>query len=67
MPNKKKKKYCDWIIVNDVSNPEIGFDSEYNAVSILYGNENKIEKIEKNLKSNIANEIAKKIINNFIH
>ena len=64
---KKIKKYCDWIIANDVSDPEIGFDSEYNAVSILYGNEKKIEKIEKNLKSNIANKIAKKIINNFIH
>ena len=62
--DKKNKKYCDWIIANDVSNPEIGFNSEYNAVSILY--ENKIEKIEKNLKSYIANKIARKIINNFI-
>jgi len=62
--DKKNKKYCDWIIANDVSNPEIGFNSEYNAVSILY--ENKVEKIEKNLKSYIANKIARKIINNFI-
>tara|TARA_B100000686_G_scaffold325539_1_gene382423 strand:+ start:432 stop:1637 length:1206 start_codon:yes stop_codon:yes gene_type:complete len=61
---KKNRKYCDWIIANDVSNPEIGFNSEYNAVSIIY--ENKVEKIEKNLKSFIANKIAKKIINNFI-
>ena len=61
---KKNKKYCDWIIANDVSNPEIGFNSEYNAVSIIY--ENKIEKIEKNLKSYIANKITRKIINNFI-
>jgi len=61
---KKNRKYCDWIIANDVSNPEIGFNSEYNAVSIIYGN--KIEKIEKNLKSYIANKIAKKIVNNFI-
>jgi len=61
---KKNKKYCDWIIANDVSNPEIGFNSEYNAVSIIY--DNKVEKIEKNLKSYIANKIAKKIINNFI-
>ena len=61
---KKNRKYCDWIIANDVSNPEIGFNSEYNAVSIIY--DNKVEKIEKNLKSYIANKIARKIINNFI-
>ena len=51
-------------IVNDISNSEIGFNSEYNEVSIIY--DNKVEKIEKNLKSYIANKIAKKIINNFI-
>jgi len=61
---KKNKKYCDWIVANDVSNPEIGFNSDYNAVSIIYGN--KVEIIEKNLKSHIANKIAKKIVNNFI-
>ena len=61
---KKNRKYCDWIIANDVSSSEIGFNSEYNAVAIIYGN--KVEKIEKNLKSYIANKIAKKIINNFI-
>ena len=61
---KKNRKYCDWIVANDVSNPEIGFNSEYNAVTIIC--DNKVEKIEKNLKSYIANKIAKKIINNFI-
>ena len=62
--DKKNKKHCDWIVANDISKPDIGFGSEYNAVSILYGN--KVEKIEKNLKSYIANKIAEKIINNFI-
>jgi len=61
---KKNRKYCDWIIANDVSSPQIGINSDYNAVSII--DNNKIEKIEKNLKSYIANKIAKKIINNFI-
>ncbi len=61
---KKNKKYCDWIVANDVSNPEIGFNSDYNAVSIICGDE--VEIIEKNLKSHIANKIAKKIVNNFI-
>ena len=61
---KKIKKHCDWIIANDVSDSKIGFNSEYNAVSIIDGNN--VEKIEKNLKSHIANKIARKIINNFI-
>ena len=61
---KKNKKNCDWIVANDVSNSEIGFNSEYNAVSIIYNG--KIEKIEKNLKSYIANKLAEKIIENFI-
>ena len=61
---KKNNKYCDWIVANDVSNPEIGFNSDYNAVSIICGDE--VEIIEKNLKSHIANKIAKKIVNNFI-
>ena len=61
--DKKNKKYCDWIIANDVSNPDIGFESDYNAVSIIY--DDKIEKIEKSLKSYIANKIVKKIINKF--
>ncbi|RZO49927.1 MAG: bifunctional phosphopantothenoylcysteine decarboxylase/phosphopantothenate--cysteine ligase CoaBC [Candidatus Pelagibacterales bacterium] len=61
---KRNKKYCDWIVANDVSSHGIGFNSEYNAVSIIAGN--KIEKIGKNLKSYIAKKIAKKIVNNFI-
>jgi len=62
--DKKNKKNCDWIIANDVSNKKIGFNNEYNAVSILY--DNKIQKIERNLKSQIASKIVKKIINHFI-
>ena len=61
---KKNKKYCDWIIANDISDPKLGFNSDYNAVSIICGD--KIEIIKKNLKSYIANKIARKIVNNFI-
>ncbi len=61
---KKNKKYCDWIVANDVSNPEIGFNSDYNAVSIIRGDD--VEIIQKNLKSHIADTIAKKIVDNFI-
>ena len=41
------EKNCDWIISNDVSNPEIGFNSEFNEVSIFYKNKNE-EKFTKN-------------------
>ena len=61
---KLSKKHCDWIVVNDISDTSIGFDSEMNEVSIIYGND-KIEKINKNSKSIIAHEISKKIIANF--
>ena len=54
--NAQKKlveKNCDWIIANDVSNNSIGFDSDFNEVSIFYKDkEIKNEKlaIKKNLK-----------------
>ena len=65
--NAKKKlseKNCDWIIANDVSNEEIGFDSKYNQVKIFYKN-NSDEYIEKMSKSLIAEEIVDRIIKNF--
>ena len=38
--NAKKlmEKNCDWIIANDVSNKSIGFDSDFNEVTIFYKN-----------------------------
>ena len=65
--NAKKKlseKNCDWIIANDVSNEEIGFDSKYNQVKIFYKN-NSGEYIEKMSKSLIAEEIVDRVIKNF--
>jgi phosphopantothenoylcysteine decarboxylase/phosphopantothenate--cysteine ligase len=65
--NAKKKlseKNCDWIIANDVSNEEIGFDSKYNQVKIFYKN-NSDESIEKMSKSLIAEEIVDRVIKNF--
>ena len=64
--NSQKKineKNCDWLIANDVSNKEIGFDSDFNEVNILYKN-GEIEKIFKDKKSIIANKIVKKIVSN---
>ena len=61
--NKKlNEKNCDWIIANDVSNKKIGFDSDFNEVSIFYKN-SKNEKISYKPKSEISDEIVEKIVN----
>ena len=62
--NSQKKlleKNCDWIIANDISNPDIGFDSEYNEVSIFYKNMSN-EKLPKMKKSLLADKIIKRVI-----
>ena len=60
---KISKKHCDWIIANDVSKSEIGFDSDFNEVSIIYKDKNKKnELISKRKKSEIAEEITKRIL-----
>ena len=58
---KLYEKNCDWIIANDVSNPEIGFGSDFNEVSIFYKN-SKYEKLPKMKKSLLADNIVNKII-----
>ena len=58
---KLSEKNCDWIIANDVSDPSIGFDSDFNEVSIFYNNMNK-EKFPKMEKSLLADKIVKKVI-----
>ena len=62
--NSKKKlleKNCDWIIANDVSDKSIGFDSDFNEVSIFYKSKN-FEKFPKMKKSVLADKIVKKVI-----
>ncbi len=61
---KLNDKNCDWIIANDVSDKTIGFNSDYNKVSIYYKNLVS-ENLEKMPKSLIADEIVKRIINRF--
>ena len=61
---KKIMKNCDWIIANNVSDKQIGFNSDFNSVSII-DSKNKIRNIEKNSKTFIANIISKKIIDYF--
>jgi phosphopantothenoylcysteine decarboxylase/phosphopantothenate--cysteine ligase len=61
--NKKlNEKNCDWIIANDISNKKIGFESDFNEVSIFY-KDKKIDKLKYKPKSEISDEIVEKIIN----
>ena len=59
---KLNEKNCDWIIANDVSNKKIGFNSDFNEVSIFYKN-SKSEKLNYKPKSEISDELVEKIIN----
>ena len=64
--NAQKKlieKNCDWIVANDVSNNSIGFDSDFNEVSIFYKDKKiKNEKLIIKKKSAIAEEITDRVI-----
>ncbi len=62
---KIKEKYCDFIIANDVSNKNQGFNSDYNKVSIIDKN-GKVQTIARNKKSFIANKIAKIILDKLL-
>ena len=61
---KLKRKNCDMIIANDISNQNIGFDSDFNEVTILYKN-NKKEKLSLKSKSLISDEIVERVTNQF--
>tara|TARA_B100001173_G_scaffold169488_1_gene146526 strand:+ start:615 stop:1820 length:1206 start_codon:yes stop_codon:yes gene_type:complete len=60
---KLNKKNCDWIISNDVSKKNIGFNSDYNEVTIHYKNKSlKNEVLPYKRKSEISEEIVDRII-----
>ena len=59
---KLKNKSCDMIIANDVSNKDIGFNSNLNEVTIFYKNDKK-EKLFLKDKSLISEEIVERINN----
>tara|TARA_B110000438_G_scaffold282487_1_gene309589 strand:- start:325 stop:1527 length:1203 start_codon:yes stop_codon:yes gene_type:complete len=65
--NAKKKlmeKNCDWIIANNVANKKIGFDSDFNEVSIFYKDKKfNDEKLSMKKKSQISDEIIQRVIN----
>ena len=63
--NKMKNKNCDLIFANDVSKKGIGFNSDYNKISVI-DQKGSIKKIPKNKKSFIANKIAQILLDKLI-
>ncbi len=62
--SKLNKKNCDWIIANDVSKKDRGFNSDFNEVTIFYKDKkNQKEKLSIKKKSEISEEIVDRIIN----
>lgn len=53
--------HADFVVVNDVSRPDIGFESDDNEVYIV-SKTNEVHKIEKASKAHVAEEILKKIL-----
>jgi phosphopantothenoylcysteine decarboxylase/phosphopantothenate--cysteine ligase len=62
--NKLKNKACDVVILNDVSNDEIGFNSDENQVVFI--SQNNQQNIAQNSKSKIAGKILKIFIKEFL-
>ena len=61
--NKLKNKNCDWIVANDVSKKNIGFDSDFNEVTIHYNDfKEKKETLSYKKKSEISEEIVDRIV-----
>ena len=61
--SKLENKNCDWIIANDVSKKDSGFDSDYNEVTIFYKNSQKEkEKLSYKKKSDLSEEIVDRIV-----
>ena len=61
--SKLMDKNCDWIIANNVAREDIGFDSDYNEVTIHYKNlKNKKEKLSFKKKSEISEEIIDRVV-----
>ena len=60
---KLKNKNCDWIIANDVSKDESGFNAVNNEITIFYkNNKMRTEKLSLRKKSEISEEIVDRIV-----
>ena len=63
--NKMKKKHCDFIFANDVSQKDIGFNSDYNKITVI-DKKGVVKIIPKNKKSFIANKIAEILLDKLL-
>ena len=60
---KLTSKNCDWIIANDVSKKNGGFESDYNEVTIHYKDKKKTKEVLSfKKKSEISEEIVDRIV-----
>ncbi len=62
---KLKKKNCDLIVANDVSKKDIGFNSDYNEVTII-DNDGNCKFFKKNKKSIIAKKVVQIILDKLL-
>jgi phosphopantothenoylcysteine decarboxylase/phosphopantothenate--cysteine ligase len=58
---KIKNKGCDYLVANDISRNDIGFNSDYNEVMIFSKNGN-VKKLQKAKKTEIAKSILDTIL-----
>lgn len=63
--SKMQRKHCDLIFANDVSKKNIGFNSDYNKVSVIDKKGN-IKILPKNKKSFIAKKIAEILLDKLL-
>ena len=63
--SKMKKKQCDLMFANDVSQKGIGFNSDYNKITVIDKKGN-VKTIPKNKKSFIANKIAEILLDKLL-
>ena len=61
--NKMISKNCDWMIANDISQKNSGFNVDMNKILLLRQNDKKMI-INRNTKSYIASLITEKILQN---
>ena len=63
--SKLKKKHCDIIFANDVSQKDIGFNSDYNKISVI-DKTGSIKVIPKSKKSFIAKKIVEILLDKLL-
>ena len=63
--SKLKKKHCDIIFANDVSQKDIGFNSDYNKISVI-DKTGSIKIIPKSKKSFIAKKIVEILLDKLL-